>query len=140
MQPCYAALVRRLHYAVIGTYDEALRETGLTTAQLDLLETVAAAGPEIRAIDLAEEMNSDRSTISRAVSRLASKGLLKTVSGRNRRESYLRLTLKGRQAVAKSRDAWLAAQRKTREVLGARGVECLAKLAVSSNELHAERT
>jgi DNA-binding MarR family transcriptional regulator len=124
-EPCLAAKVRRLHRAVVGAYDEALRPHGLTVAQLDLLMTVLAAGPRVRPVDLARDLQMDRSTLSRNLDRLEDRGLVARTSGSNARESRVAVTRAGRQAAENAAAAWFATQQATRARLGPAGLKAL---------------
>lgn len=122
---CLAAKVRRVHRVVAGGYDRALRPEGLTVAQLDLLMTLIQAEDGRRPIDLAGDMQMDRSTLSRNLERLSSRSLVAVTNGETRRESRVHITAAGRRTVDAAAEAWRQAQQATRSRLGDEGVAAL---------------
>lgn len=124
-EPCLAAKVRRVHRVVTGSYDRALRPQGLTVAQVDLLMTLLRAEGGRRPIDLARDLQMDRSTLSRNLERLSSRSLVAMADGETRRESKVNVTAAGRQAVDAAAEAWQESQKATRSRLGDEGVDAL---------------
>ena len=124
-EPCLAAKVRRIHRVVVGGYDEALRPHGLTVAQLDMLMTLLDAAPNIRPVDLSRLLQMDRSTVSRNLDRLESRGLVVRTPGGSGREAHVAVTGVGRQAAERAAEAWFAMQQSTRARLGEGGVAAL---------------
>lgn len=123
-EPCLAAKVRRVHRVITGDYDRALRGTDLTVAQLDLLVTLLQADGR-RPIDLARDLQMDRSTLSRNLERLRSRSLVSITDGETRRESQVHITAVGRRTVEAAAEAWHEAQQATRSRLGDEGVAAL---------------
>lgn len=125
-EPCLAAKVRRVHRVVTGGYDRALRRAGLTVAQLDLLMTLLHAEDSgRRPIDLARDLQMDRSTVSRNLERLSSRSLVAITDGETRRESKVHITSAGRRAAEAAAVAWHQAQQATRSRLGKDGLAAL---------------
>lgn len=118
---CLASKVRRVHRVVVGRYDEALRPLGLTVSQLDMLMTLLGAGPDVRPIDLSRLLLMDRSTVSRNLDRLETRGLVVRTPGDSARESHVTVTPAGRRAAEGAAEAWFAAQEGTRARLGEEG-------------------
>lgn len=127
-QSCIAAQVRKVNRVVVGVYDEALRCRGLTVAQLDLLMSLLTTAADVRPVDLARDLNMDRSTLSRNLKRLEVRGLVELVSGRNGRESQVRVTDAGREAAEQAAEAWFEAQQSIRRRLGDQGEAALGLL------------
>lgn len=122
---CLAACVRRIHRSLIGFYDRRLRPLGLTVAQLDVLESIAARPAPIRHVDLAAAMGMDPSTVSRNLALLAKAGLVSSRPGDARREVQVELTGPGHELVAEARPVWAEAQQTVKRELGPAGVSAI---------------
>jgi DNA-binding MarR family transcriptional regulator len=102
-------------------YDAYLAESGLTAVQLPILACVAAAEePTFRL--LAEQLDLDRSTLSRKLTLLRARRLIDAPSGL--KPSLIGLTAKGKEALRHAHDRWREAQAAcewrspSREILG----------------------
>lgn len=124
--PCLAARIRRVHRVVTRTYDDALRGCGLTAAQLDVLMTLLTADRGMRRIDLARALEMERSTVTRNLDRLASRGLVASTPAAD--EVRVVVTPAGRAAAERAAGAWFEAQKATRTRLGEEGVAALELL------------
>ena len=124
-EPCLAARIRRVHRIVSRTYDAALKDHGLTAAQLDVLMTLLTAARSVRRIELARALEMERSTVTRNLDRLVDRGLVTAVDGDTPGEARVEVTTAGRQAAEEAADAWFSAQRAIRQQLGEDGVAAL---------------
>jgi DNA-binding MarR family transcriptional regulator len=124
-EACLAAKVRRVHRIVVRHYDHALRESGVTVAQLDILATILELRDNVKPATLGRELLMDRSTVSRNVRRLEDLGLVKVANGPNGRDQILRLTSKGRRTADQAYVPWSAAQTELKKRLGSEGVAAL---------------
>lgn len=94
--------VRRLERGLRLAAREAERKTGVSAAQLFVLEKLAAA-PASSIADLAARTHTDRSSVSVIVDRLAVAGLVKrTASPDDRRRSETTITARGRAMLARA--------------------------------------
>ena len=94
--------VRRLERGLRLAARAAERATGLTAAQLFVLEELAAAESSSLA-DLASRTHTDRSSVSVVVDRLAAAGLVKcSPSPDDRRRIESQITRRGRAVLAKA--------------------------------------
>lgn len=127
-EACLAAQVRRVHRVVVRTYDHELRPHALTIAQLDLLMTLLTARAGMRRIDLARELEMERSTVTRNLDRLAARGLVASVPDDTGPAARAIATSAGRQVVEEAAEAWFRAHQTTRSKLGRDGVAALELL------------
>jgi DNA-binding MarR family transcriptional regulator len=126
---CLAARARRLNRVLSSLYDACLRDIGLSIGQLDMLVTLLWVGEPIRSIDLAREMAMERSTVSRNIARLEAMGFVELVSAPDGRERLIRVTKRGETIVARAEAGWSEAQRRAREILGARAARHLEEIS-----------
>jgi DNA-binding MarR family transcriptional regulator len=74
---------------------------------LHLTLALLGAGQPMRVSELAEQLDVERSTVSRRVSQLIDQGLVvRSVDEKDHRAALLSLTLPGRRALARIQDAW----------------------------------
>src|SRR2546426_5612305 len=128
---CACSNVRKAARAVTQLYDEVLQPTGLRSTQFNLLVAVALAG-EAPVTRLAEALVMDRTTLARNLKPLESQGLLTIDAGTDRRRHLVRLTERGRQALATALPYWEQAQKQGVRGLGQEQWQALvAELKVS---------
>jgi len=114
---CIASRVRQLNRVLTALYDDALRGTGLTGNQLNVLVFVSLHGfPTAGA--LARHMQMDASTVSRTIERMRKDGLLLIQEGKDARTRELRLTEKGESMILKAMPSWRKAQKQAQTLLG----------------------
>lgn len=107
---CLSMNLRKTERLVTRHYDSYLADAGVTAVQLPLLAIIAAAEePTFRL--LAEQMELDRSTLSRNLSLLEREGLLEIGPSSGPKPGRLSLTRKGRGALAKASRRWNEAHR-----------------------------
>jgi DNA-binding MarR family transcriptional regulator len=115
--PCLCANVRRAARAITRLYDEALRPSGLRTAQFTLLQVLNLA-PGISQKGLARLLEFDSTTLTRTLAHLRRRGWLRSEEGKDRRELRLSLTAAGLQEYKRVVPYWKTAQRRLRKELG----------------------
>jgi len=113
---CVCNALRKASRAVTRFYDEVMEGTGLSLAQFAVLWNIAQREP-LPLMDLARILVMDRTTLYRALKPLEREGWVALEDGHGRAKTA-RLTDKGREAVATSRDAWQNAQRRLVERFG----------------------
>ena len=116
-ETCACLNVRKAARAVTQLFDEVLQPTGLRSTQFNLLVAVALTG-EAPVTRLAEALVMDRTTLTRNLKPLASQGLLTIDAGIDRRRHLVRLTERGRQALATALPYWEQAQNQVITRLG----------------------
>jgi DNA-binding MarR family transcriptional regulator len=114
---CICGNLRRATRVVTKLYDEMLKPTGLKLTQFSLLSSLMALGSSTLS-ELAEHMVVDRTTLTRNLEILESRGLVITEQGEDRRERQLRLSEKGMAAVGAAYPLWQAAQSRTMDMVG----------------------
>ena len=77
---CLAVRICLLNRTVTNIFDEALRPLGVKVSQLNVLVVVAKLGP-ISPGDVARRLNMEKSTVSRNVDRMRTRGWLRVSEG-----------------------------------------------------------
>ncbi len=131
-QECLAVRLRIVHRVATRIYDDALRPTGMTISQLNILVATALL-KRVRPAEVCERLQMDASTLSRNVERMKAHGWLETVPDEDRRAQPLRITPKGRRLLARAKPAWDAAQAQVQGLLGA---ETFAALDSAVRRIH----
>jgi DNA-binding MarR family transcriptional regulator len=119
--------VRLLNRTITRIYDAALRECGLTIAQLNLLATIGNMQPAT-AHDVAAMLSLEISTLSRNARLMKTAGWIEVLPAARGNGRVLRLTRAGATKLDRALPAWHQAQTRTRELLGEDGSEYLAGL------------
>jgi DNA-binding MarR family transcriptional regulator len=133
---CSASKLRRASREMSRFYDEILEPSGLRGTQFSLLVALSLTGgaPLLR---LAEELNLDRSTMTRNLAPLERDGLITSVPGPDRRVRLVTLTERGRRALATALPLWERAQRRVLHALGARHLRELDAVLRATADLQA---
>ena len=116
---CLVMRARRLARRLTRIYDEELRGLGIGSAQLNLLVTIGAGGP-LRASDIGDHLDIEKSTLSRTLSRLKAEGFIESD------DQHLRLTPAGERILSNARPAWQRAQARAARELGNRLMAALS--------------
>lgn len=117
MAHCYCILLRKASRRVTSLYDEALAPIGVNLAQFSLLRNIQRAEP-ISLTDLGQRTELDRSTVSRNVKVLEKMELVALINGQDQRESVVKLSDKGRRALADGAPLWDGVQAEIETKLG----------------------
>ena len=123
-QECIANRVRLLNRAVSSMYDEALRPHGLRITQMSILVVLSKLG-EASPGDVGRILCLEKSTLSRTLDRLRTRGWIDVLPGCDARSMRLRTTAKGTAKLRAVRSAWRRVQRKAQEILGVDAVRGL---------------
>lgn len=130
---CNCMNVRRASRAITQFYDDVLKPSGLTIAQMGLLRHIELA--DMATIStLAKMMRIDRTTLNRNMKPLADAGLITINPGKDSRTRQVTLTEAGKAAFANAWKLWGEAQTAIKEYLGE---EDLAKLVQLLSKLEA---
>lgn len=113
---CLSASLRRTERLITRHYDSYLEGTGVTAAQLPILATIHAV-PEPTFRLLAEQLDLDRSTLSRNLSLLERRGLLEIGASSGPKPAGLALTRKGREALRRAHVRWTSAHNQLEQAL-----------------------
>jgi DNA-binding MarR family transcriptional regulator len=114
---CACSNVRKAARAVTQLFDAVLQPTGLRSTQFTLLVAVALLG-EAPVTQLSRALVMDRTTLARNLKPLESLELLTVYAGTDRRRHLVRLTERGRQALARALPHWEQAQHQVVTRLG----------------------
>src|SRR5713226_9149141 len=114
---CACSNVRKAARAVTQLFDEMLQPTGLRSTQFTLMVAVALLG-EAPVTQLSRALVMDRTTLARNLKPLESQGLLTIDAGTDRRRHLVRLSERGRQALATALPYWEQAQDRVVTYLG----------------------
>ena len=111
MEPCreVGGSLRRASRAVTRLHDQILRPSGLRATQFSILLALSALG-SVPLGRLADGMVIDRTTLSRNIKPLISKGYIQTHGGRDRRSRLLGLSAAGEIKVRDTMGLWQNAQ------------------------------
>jgi DNA-binding MarR family transcriptional regulator len=116
-QTCTGRNLRKATRAISSLYDEAMRPTGLRHSQMGLLVSLALA-EKATVSKLASLLDLDRTTMTRNLGPLERQGLVSSTTGDDARNRVLRLTDKGRAALAEALAAWEGVQARIVKGLG----------------------
>ena len=117
LSDCTCLNLRKASRAITQMCDEALKPSGLRSTQLPALVTLASNGP-MTVNHLAEDLVMDRTSLSRMLNPLVTRGLIEATPGDDRRTRELSITLQGSQTVAISIPMWDRVQIEVLERLG----------------------
>jgi DNA-binding MarR family transcriptional regulator len=114
---CACANLRMAARAVTRLYDDALRPTGLRSTQFGLLMAVRILGP-MSVTRLAGAALMDRTTLTRNLSLLEKKALIRIEPGEDQRMREVSLTQEGHAALTEALPLWEKAQAQVVHGLG----------------------
>jgi DNA-binding MarR family transcriptional regulator len=114
---CVCNTLRMVSRAVTQLYDDILRPSGLRVTQFSVLATIARRG-EANLRQLEHMLGIDQTTLTRSLNVLERDGVLERASHPDARIRAMKLTSKGRRALAVARPLWARAQDKVLRELG----------------------
>src|SRR5213594_3598297 len=117
LSPCVCNTLRMVTRAVTQLYDEVLRPSGLRVTQFSILATLARMG-EANLKQLADALAIDQTTLTRSLNLLERDGVIERGPHPDGRIKAMRLTSKGRRALAVARPLWSQVQDKVLRELG----------------------
>ncbi len=123
---CAVYNLRKAARAVTRLYDDFLRPSGLRGTQFTLLMSARMCGA-VTVTKLAAMSVMDRTTLSRNLTILEKRGLIKVESGNDRRERQVSLTDEGLEALQEAIPYWEKAQVHMIQGLGADKLDGLLK-------------
>jgi DNA-binding MarR family transcriptional regulator len=111
--------ISRTSRAVVSAYGEALKPSGLTGQQFNVLMSLAQAGP-LTVNRLARLVGVDPTTVPRAIKPLRRRRLVGVRPSADRRERVVFATPAGRQRLAAAVPMWDAVQQRVVRAVGSR--------------------
>src|SRR5437667_1151891 len=111
LSACVCSTLRMVSRAGTQLYDDVLRPSGLRVTQFSILATIARLG-EANLRQLESMLAIDQTTLTRSLNLLERDGLIERASHADARIRAMKLTSKGRRALAAARPLWARAQDK----------------------------
>ena len=136
---CVCVNLRRAARAMTALYDEALSASGIKVTQFSLLRSVQRNEP-VSVSALSGDLDLDRTTLARNLDPLQRDGLIALAPGSDRRVTEVRLTSRGRKAVAKALPLWEQAQQEIGRRLAPGRLAQLREIAGEATVLAAAMT
>jgi DNA-binding MarR family transcriptional regulator len=125
-EECLGVRIGRLHRQVNRAFENALRPTGISLPQLEVLSTLTLVARPIRPTQLADLLSIDRSTMSRNLTLMQSKGWVGTTeTSPTGRSLTVQISEAGMTQLATAQHAWRAAQKQIASSLGEDAVPTL---------------
>lgn len=132
---CIGARVRILNRAISRIYDDQIRPYGIKFSQMNILTVITLHGP-IQQKEVVKILSLEKSTLSRNIALMESKGWLKSQSG-ERNNHLLEVTPKGQELLVSAAPAWAKAQEQVTALLG---VETATDLRQAADRFQTENS
>ncbi len=132
---CIGARVRVLNRAISRIYDDQIRPHGIKFSQMNILTVVTLHGP-IQQKQVGRMLSLEKSTLSRNIALMESKGWLRSQSGEGNNR-FLVVTQKGQDLLVKAAPAWAKAQEQVTILLGA---DTAAELRQAADRFQADES
>jgi len=136
---CSCFAVRRAARMITQHYDRHLRPTGLRATQLTTLVLLSVAGP-LPLTALAERLGTERTTVTRNLRLLLSRGFVTERDSDDRRVRTLAVTARGTAAARAALPRWRKAQSALAQHLGATAIQGLQLTANGATRLATPHT
>lgn len=136
---CVCVNLRRATRALTQLYDSALADAGVKVTQFSVLRAIERNEPAPITV-LADDLDLDRTTLTRNLLPLQRDRLVTLAAGKqDQRVTEVRLTAKGRRAIAAALPLWQQVQGEIAERLGAGRVELIREIAAAAVALSAQQ-
>jgi DNA-binding MarR family transcriptional regulator len=113
---CLSSNLRKTERVVTRHYDSYLASVGITAVQLPMIAIIASAEePSFRL--LSEQLDLDRSTLSRNLALLREKGIVKIGPSSGPKPGLISLSVKGRNTLRRAAERWHEAHRELQKAL-----------------------
>ncbi|PKB70552.1 MAG: hypothetical protein BZY87_10130 [SAR202 cluster bacterium Io17-Chloro-G6] len=116
---CVCLNLRKMSRTITQMYDDALKPSGLRSTQLPVLVTLVSNGP-MTVSRMADDLVMDRTSLSRLLRPLVTRGLIRMTPGADRRTRELSITPRGRESVVAAIPMWDTIQNEVLARLGQR--------------------
>ena len=117
LQNCACLNIRKSSRIITQLFDHALKPSGIKATQFTLLGVLAKEG-ETAIKELASSLGMDRTTLTRGIVRLETKGLIKSRAGDDARKRFVVLTTQGIKKLNDTIPYWEKAQDAVEKQLG----------------------
>lgn len=119
LNDCLNLASRRLARVSAKVYDQAMADTGLKITQFSVLTAIGhAQSRNLHLRDIADAIDMDQSSLTRAVSVFVRDGLVALNVGKDRRQKSAHLTESGKALLERATVAWKQAQTELNDLLG----------------------
>lgn len=119
-ESCVGVRVGRLHRLVSRRFEAALRPIGLTTVQMEILTGLTLVGEPVKPSFIAEKIGVERSTMSRNLTLMETRGLVVTTeSSASDRSLAVTISERGTNKLVEAEGAWTEAQASVVSAVGA---------------------
>lgn len=118
---CIAYSTRRLGREITRLYNDHLRPAGINVAEMNLLVAVGSVG-EAQPVQLADSLRMEKSTLSRNITRLSTRGWVHVRDNDRGRGDLVSLTTEGEKALEAAIPYWQAAQVRARALVEDHGI------------------
>ena len=136
LRGCVFSRTRMLDRVLSRLFDDSLAPLGVRANQLTVLALLGAT-EGLRAADVAQYLEMDKSTVSRGVALLRARGWVEESAGPTKTSRSLAVTVEGRALLRETLPLWRSAGEGARETLGEESVEALRGAADSFLRLRA---
>ncbi len=130
LRGCVCSRTRMLDRVLSRLFDDSLAPLGIRASQLTVLALIGAM-EGLRAADVAQYLEMDKSTVSRSLALLRARGWVEESAGPTRGSRRLDVTANGRTLLRETLPLWRSATERAREALGEESVEALKGAADS---------
>jgi DNA-binding MarR family transcriptional regulator len=135
---CLCTGLRQAAQGMTEIYDEALAPSGLKITMFRVIRRLSDAG-EPTITELAAIVDLDRSSLGRNLKVLEREGLVALGEGEDERSKAVRLTTKGKTALAEATPLWLGVQRRMKAKLSTEAVALRRVVSVVKAELESDK-
>ena len=138
LRGCVCSRTRMLDRVLSRIFNDSLAPLGVRASQLTVLALIGAM-EGLRAADVARYLEMDKSTVSRSLVLLKTRGWVAESAGPTRKSPRLDVTTEGRALLNETLPFWRSAVENAREALGEESVEALRGAADSFLRLRASQ-
>ncbi len=124
---CYCITLCRAANAVMDYYDNAFAKNNITTKQFSLLINLSRM-EEANVVELAEYVNLERSTVTRNLKILISKGWVCDLAKENSRSHRYTVTEEGHKQIENSLPIWNKCQSDIENFIGKENIKVLSDI------------
>jgi DNA-binding MarR family transcriptional regulator len=130
LRGCVFSRTRMLDRVLSRLFDDSLAPLGVRASQLTVLALLGSM-EGLRAADVVRYLEMDKSTVSRGLTLLRTRGWVEESAGPNEKTRSLAVTTEGRELLQETLPLWRSAVDGARETLGEESVEALKDAADS---------
>lgn len=130
---CLAMRARRLSRILTRTYEDALRDEGVTVPQFTLLTVISIHEP-VTSAEIGRQFDFEKSTLSRTIGKMITNGWVQERHGDNG-ERGLVTTAYGRKTLQNAIPAWQKVQKKVRAKFGDPATKTLDEMIAAAHDM-----